>query len=826
MTKTTKGFALSFTAMGLALSAPAYAQGSDGAESSGDIIVTAQRTEERLQDVPISITVFNQEKLDNNNILNAKDIATYTPGVYAQTRFGNDTTTYTIRGFAQEQRTTATVGTYFAEVIAPRGNGISQGGDGASPGSLFDLQNVQVLKGPQGTLFGRNTTGGAVLLVPAKPKDRFEGYVEGTAGNLNRWRIQGVLNVPLSDTLRVRLGVDKHKRDGYIQNIGLPAKHNKDMGSIDILALRGSLVWDITPDIENYTIVSYSESKSSGAIPLIKNVFTTTDAAGCTGLPTCRLSFGGLASLQASREAATGNWWTGTNSNPLGEAYFEELRIINRTAITIGDITLTNIFGYSELKGNNAVDAFGLNVRTGTDPNAQSSYFSFVPIAANPDHGLTANQRSVVEELRLSGTHGALNWQAGAYFERSSPMDFTGTFTVTAGSCTDLLTFRCANSTGGTISSNKIWFTSIGIYGQGTYDFNEKLSLTAGIRWTQDKTRALYSNGRVRFDAANAWANNTFECGFPGINDSPPGTPIRFANTAENRLTKCLVSAETRTSAPTWTLNLQYKPNTDVMVYGKWSRGYRQGSVMVAAPPGLEPYDKETVDLFEIGAKTKWRGSVPGSFNIAAFYNDFRGQQIQAGISSLDLAVQTTAIINAGKSETYGIEADVMVEPADWLRLEAAYSYNHTKLKSAVFPDLTSRGFIVRELELGGPIPLSVPHAFNGTVTFRLPLPDSVGKVSVSGTLVHMSSFRAVADGTAGTGFGILPKRTFGNVNVNWKNVGGMPIDAAFYVTNITNEKMFTHINEQSTNGLIAYSVDEPRQWGFRLKYRFGGLAD
>ncbi|MGE3690856.1 MAG: TonB-dependent receptor [Novosphingobium sp.] len=841
-----KSALLAATVLSMSYALPAYAQGtgSEDAESNGDIIVTAQRTEQRLQDVPISITVFSQEKLDNNNILSAKDIATYTPGVYAQTRFGNDTTTYTIRGFAQEQRTTATVGTYFAEVVAPRGNGVSQGGDGASPGALFDLQNVQVLKGPQGTLFGRNTTGGAVLLVPVKPKDSFEGYIEGTAGALNRWRIQGVLNVPLSDTLRVRLGIDRHKRDGYIKNIGIKPLHDDDFGSIDILALRGSVVWDITPDIENYLIATYSKSQSSGATPLIKCITRTITATGLTSACNDTTSpglanknFTGLASAQVAREQATGDFWTGTGSNPFGEAFFEELRIINRTEFKISDsISLINLFGYSEIKGNNAVDAFGLNSPLVATPTVQNDYFSFVPINANPDFGLTANQRAVVEELRLTGTSDRFNWQAGFYFEKSSPKDFTGTMSPTAQRCTNINLFQCNSTAGGTssatISANKVWNESIAVFAQGTYELSDKFSVTAGLRWTQDKTRAEYINGRVFFNPANNWANNTFGCGFVGFTNPATGQPIpiegsqTFPNTRENRTSRCLLTASTKTSAPTWTINLEYKPTSDVLAYAKWSRGYRQGSVVPPAPPLLEAYDKESVDLFEIGAKTSWRGSVPGRFNIAAYYNDFRGQQIQAGINNAALTIQTTAIINAKSSETYGIEADLQIEPADWVKLEAAYSYNHTRLKDIAFPDLSSLGLIVRPLQLNSPIPLSVPHAFNGTVTFTLPVPESVGKISLSGTIVHMSSFRAVADAPGAVNTGILPKRTFGNININWKDVGGMPIDAAFYITNVTNEKMFTHINDQSNNGFISYSVDEPRQWGVRLKYRFGGLAD
>jgi len=279
------------------------------------------------------------------------------------------------------------------------------------------------------------------------------------------------------------------------------------------------------------------------------------------------------------------------------------------------------------------------------------------------------------------------------------------------------------------------------------------------------------------------------------------------------------------------------------MLYAKYSRGYRQGSVVPPSPPGLEGYDTERVAAFEVGAKTSWSGSVRGTFNVAAFYNKFKNQQLEAGINSVDgTTIQTTIIIPA-ESRIYGLEADLMIEPADWVRLEASYSYNNSKLQKFSSPDLSSDPnygsaagplqLIVRDLEVGGKLPLSVPHAFNATLTVKSPLPESVGDVELSGTVVHMSSFRAVADAPTdafpaggGTGTGVLPKRTFGNVNLTWKNIGGGPIDAVFYATNITNEKMLTHINDQSNRGFIAYSVDEPRQYGIRVKYRFGGLAD
>ena len=126
------------------------------------VVVTARRIDERLQDVPISITVFNQQQLSDHNVTFASDLATYTPSLSVDNQMGNDATAFSLRGFSQALQTTPTVGVMFADVVEPRGGAIARSGEGAGPGDLFDLQNVQVLKGPQGTLFGRNTTGGDV----------------------------------------------------------------------------------------------------------------------------------------------------------------------------------------------------------------------------------------------------------------------------------------------------------------------------------------------------------------------------------------------------------------------------------------------------------------------------------------------------------------------------------------------------------------------------------------------------------------------------------------------------------------------------------------
>ena len=176
-----------------------------------EIIVTARRVEERLQDVPISIQVFNQEQLDRHDITNASDLAQYTPSLSANTNFGTDETTFAIRGFNQDGGSPPSVGVYFADVVSPRGNGNGIPiGDGVNHGDFFDLANVQVLKGPQGTLFGLNTTGGAILFVPQKPTSEFGGY--GSSPMATTTCTTGAINLPISDTVRFRLAVDQMYR--------------------------------------------------------------------------------------------------------------------------------------------------------------------------------------------------------------------------------------------------------------------------------------------------------------------------------------------------------------------------------------------------------------------------------------------------------------------------------------------------------------------------------------------------------------------------------------------------------------------------------------
>ncbi|MET0240895.1 MAG: TonB-dependent receptor [Sphingobium sp.] len=807
---------LASTAISIAAATPALAQ-----DNSSDIIVTARRIEERLQDVPISITVFSQETLTNNNVQSAKDLATYTPGLTTNNRYGADNTTWTIRGFTQEQRTTSTVGTYFADVVAPRGSGATQGGDGAGPGQLFDLQNVQVLKGPQGTLFGRNSTGGAVLLVPRKPTDRLEGYVEGSIGDYDMWRGQGVLNLPVMDTLRLRFGVDRSKRDGYLKNAGRigAGPYGDAMGSVDYTALRLSAVADLTPDIENYTIASYSKSRSTGVIPKITKCYAANPCA------------------QVAREAAL-DFFTVSNPLPDAQSVAEQWQLINTTTWQASDsLTIKNIAAYGEFRGITNIDLFG-QYRPVVTPGTETTGNQVQPFALthNIANGYTNAQSSFVEELQFQGRpgDGKLIWQAGLYLELNEPLGRSGVQTATFTPCSNLATFDCRPGDGGLTSLGRIAYSTtrtsyrgMAAYAQASYDISDKLKFTAGIRYTADRVRSNFQIVDIRLNPAplGNYATCTNTPTFGAANTpSNPRRPI------DQRFDMCFQDSTVKTSAPTWLIGLDYKPLDDVLLYAKWSRGYRQGGVAAFGADRLQNYKDETVDTYEVGAKTSWRGALPGNFNIAGFYNDFRNQQIQLGFqcNPVSLCTQTTSILNVGSSELYGFEAEVGVRPFQGFRIDAAYAYLKTRILAVedATPAVVAAGLPfndIRPPKVGDVIPNAMPHKVNVTASYTLPLPESIGKISVGGTFVYQSSVRVVTDAVVGSNNGVLPNAKYGNVNVNWQDVAGLPVDAGFFMTNITNERIYLHANDQQTNGFVSNIIGEPRMYGFRLKYRFGG---
>ncbi|HEX8055145.1 MAG TPA: TonB-dependent receptor [Novosphingobium sp.] len=806
--------------LGTILSAPAFGQDrpQNTASDDSDIIVTARRSEERLQDVPISITVLSEEAIAKRNIYNANDLASYVPSLSLNSNFGPEKASFAIRGFVQEGKTAPSVGVYFADVVAPRANGGTTSGNGAGVGSMMDLQNVQVLKGPQGTLFGRNTTGGAILLVPAKPTNNLEGYVEGSIGDYDLRRVQAVLNAPLSETFRVRAAVDWNKRDGYL--------HNKSgigpdrLGDTNYIATRLSIVGDLTPDIENYTIFSYSRSNNHGVAP--KMIGCNNNFNPATDSPLVAV-LGPLSCAQIARQNARGDgFWDVESADPNQLERVEQWQVINTTTWRASDnLTIKNIASYAEYREKADFSLWGDNLLV---PGAGGLRLPTITIGLGAS-GYNSSQSTFTEELQFQGSAlgDALKWQAGAYLEISKPLGFSSSFAHIFLSCTNALTYQCSDPLGfGSISSTnyKDTFNNKGLYAQATYKLSDRFSVTGGIRYTMDKLTDINRNLNIYLVA-------------PGTQLFTCQNIIKFNNGAGGPLVvegpqsaRCENVFQTKSNRPTWLIDLDYKPADDMLLYAKWARGYRQGGIN-PNNLGIETWGPEKVDTYEVGAKTSFRGAVPGYFNIAAFYNNFRGQQLAVNSVVAPAYVNSVppiqAIVNAGKSRLWGVEVDASVRPFEGLRLDVSYAYLNTKLQEFTPPTPpVYYSSLLPTAQVGEPLSLSPKNRVTLTGTYTLPLDQSVGEVSFGATFTHTDANAAVSQIFSPFLYKVKASNLL-NLNVDWKSAMGGPIDLAFFMTNVTNEKLITFPSGSwQTFGADVGHTNMPRMFGFRARVNFG----
>jgi len=880
---------------GLAVSVPAFAQ--EAGDAAGDIIVTARRVEERLQDVPISMTVFSQEQLTQRNIAVATDLATYTPSLSVNQRYGPEKASFSIRGFIQDQSTAPTVGVYFAEVVGVRAQGGTTSGNSVGAGAFTDLENVQVLKGPQGTLFGRNTTGGAILLTPKRPNDNLEGYVEGTYGNYDQKRVQAAINIPLAETFKVRAAVERNSRDGYMKNVS--GIGPKDYNDVNYLYARLSVLAELTPDLENLTVFHYSDSDTNGYASKITgcaqpgiagSLFPLNTTAGTAGYSATRHLQATSCAIQLARQNARGDSLYEVevgNANPFLKV--KQWQAINTTTWKINDnLTLKNIMSYGEFKERANFDLGSSNfVVAGVDPSpfpgdtrlgflmtrvsprltttggapgglplfaaAGTVYQRIVLDTSNPN-GANSQQSTFTEELQLQGTamDGKLDFVLGGYIEMSRPLGLSSGRTGIFLNCSRPQDLACTNPLFfGSISESatRIKFDNNGIFGQATYNFTDQLALTGGIRYTMDKIKGMTQSTRASLSAAGR--PGAFQDPLSGVYITRQCTDsFRFVQVNIQDQSSCITRLTNKSNEPTWLINLDYKPTPDLLVYAKYARGYRQGG-MNFTNPGLELWEPEKLDSYEVGTKASFRGAISGYFNVAGFYNDLTDAQFFAALTPSAAGAAAgvaggAAIVNAGSARSYGIEVDAMAVLFDSLRLTAGYTYLNTKVKQVETAGVAGDGSVLGQLLVGTPFGVITPRVQKGSpfndspkhkltlgASYTLPLDESAGKITFGATFVHTSKYindgavpasvEAVPGAIQGIGLGITPPTDLLNLNLDWKGVAGTTIDLSLFATNVTKEKY--NVNSTgawSSAGVAEVLMNQPRFYGVRIRYNFG----
>ncbi len=793
-------------ALGLSMGNTAHAQTAPNAPVASEsdelqeVVVTARRVEERAEDVPVSMTVFDQRQLSDRNIVTAGDLAAYTPSMSVDNEFGQDVTSFSIRGFVQTLNTAPSVAVYFADAVVPRGGAVGEpAGSGVAPGSFFDLQNLEVLKGPQGTLFGRNTDGGAVLLVPKKPTAQFEGYVEGSYGNYADGGIQGVLNLPLGENVRLRLGVNHETRTGYLENIS--GIGPRDFANIDYTAARLSAVVDITPDIENYLIGTYNLSVNNGPLP--QQFACNPDTPGGGQVFACAPA---LAALQSARPYSV------ANDEPAPQSYLRQVQVIDTTTWRANDyLTVKNVANYGQLLTGLTSSLFGINLY-------DTSGVPLITTESNPAaaDGLTTDQYTWSDELQLQGSAFAnkLNWQAGGYIERSGPLgEITGSRSANYLTCSNYATLQCGGF--GLLDQQlaTIHFENLSAYAQATYAILDNLKATAGARYTDDKTTSTVG-------AVN-WGPAVFPTlpatGGPSLTSCAPQGNATLAG-------NCVQYYQQHSNSPTYTIDLEYNPVQDTMLYGKYSRGYRQGSVATFVAEGFHLFKPEYVNAFEIGEKTTLRGPVPGIVNASLFYNDFTNQQLLVGFTG-PAATPSSGIVNAGTSHIYGGEFEVSITPWKPLTFGLSYTYLATKLISSSFtasqlPASSGYTQITLPTAPGGPLPYSPKNKGSAYANFRLPVPESLGSVTFGTVFTYTSGLLV----SAGDPLANLSPYALLNLNLAWDSIARSPIDLELFSTNVTDRLYDNNVTQiyATPLGVESRFIGEPRMYGARVRVHFG----
>lgn len=667
MFKHNAGLASALTVLAILNSTTALAQVAEdeaAASAGSDIIVTAQRRSETLERTPVAISVLSGDTLAKQAIVTEADLQAATPGLTIRAGYNSNQLNYALRGQSLDAFSDTRPG------VLPYFNEIQLDGVGGGSSAFYDLQSIQVLKGPQGTLFGRNSTGGAVLFTSVKPDDTFGGYVSGRLGNYKSRQLEGALNVPLAgDTVLARVAGFYEKRDGYQKNLFT----GKRAGNVDRYGLRGSLTLNLSDTIKNDLVVDYLHSNGNslsglidsleptGLIPLIAltnfgnqpqynfliNAFTG-GAAGCNATTNnCAAKFaaanpkldpGGIASFLATQKAR-GPYKIESD----GPARYRGRNIIvsNITSIDVGaDTKLRNIVGYTYLKNGIAGDIDG----------------SAFPIDDNGSGGKNDNTRQYSEELQLVGKAlgGNLDYVIGGFISHETNVNVT---------TSRLLQFPPLGLV--TNYNKRTTRDMYAGYGQGTYNLSEAtglegLGITIGARYTHEK---------IRFETLPA--DTAFQ--------EPPALRATFDFDQQKSYGNV-----------SWTLGIQEQINPGLLVYVASRRSYKNGGyngiqnpVPLPGSQGGNGYARETLTDAEIGLKYRGQvGSIPTQFNIAGYQSWIKdGQRVAYTLLGSNPAAVT---VNVPRSKVTGFEFDGSIRPTSWFTLGGSLNYTDARFTDSL----------------------------------------------------------------------------------------------------------------------------------------------
>jgi iron complex outermembrane receptor protein len=622
----------------------AHAQQATAEPGIEEVVVTAQRREEKLQDVGISVTALGPAALTNLNITIATDITKAVPSL-KMNAYSSSQVVFNIRGVSQNDygdQQEPPVAVYQDDSYASSINLASF--------PVFDLARVEVLRGPQGTLFGRNATGGAIQFVSNRPTKDFQGYGTATFGSFNQFIVEGAVSGPFSDTVQARVAAISNQDDGYIKAV---APATQDRGGNDHYAVRGQLAWQPSDTIDLNLLVRYlkANKETQAGLYSFQPACPNDQFQGEFTRPNQSCGFWGTG----PGEAGTG--WRNDAITPSrgGDPWKtqETQRSYVDREITgatlhfdwdIGDLHLVSITDYQKgkkfyLEGGDGSPVDGVLFYQGSDLKQYS------------------------EELRLSATTGSHTWVAGVYGMKVDG-DYTGKFATP---------FYGYDPTVEMMQKTTSW----AIFAQDEWQFADAWKLIAGARyWSDDREGGYYGTAPE----------------VPGL--SAPVTII-FNKREVSPLGSSITPGDATRSFDGVTARVQvdWKPTDALLWYLSYNRGSKSGGFTFSTGTPYDPdgsqavprafleglyFKPETLDAYELGMKATLGGTT--TLNMSAFYYDYKDYQAFAQYGP----IQT--VVNLDAHET-GLEAELASHPLTGLTLQLGLSYLDSTVNNVVLPD-------------------------------------------------------------------------------------------------------------------------------------------
>jgi iron complex outermembrane receptor protein len=809
------GFAGVAALLALAEGAPTFAaaasasdQAAASAAPSGtalqEVIVTARRRAESIEKVPATITALSGQALVQQGIHTEGDLQLAVPGLMIRTGNTNQVLNYTIRGESLDQYSGSAPGVQAYVDEAPIASN--------TPSAFYDLGGVQVLKGPQGTLFGRNSTGGAVLFQTQQPTNNFGGYVSVQYGNLDKLITEGAINLPIiKDKVLLRLAASYQQGGAFVHNL----YDGRTLGDTDGFSGRATLLLRPVDKLTNVTTVQFGHLYGTPTAYALRSV----DACGapnegnasCTFEPT---SFGwdsfinslenapnksprsppyfvyagGMSGLQAF--IASQPRYTADEPGPW-KAKTISAFVANTTTYEVSpSITLKNIFGYNRVNGGSQYsDAtpYGL-LSIGGSLNSMGT-------EAGIDQYSEINERVISDELQLQGKafDDRLTYIVGFFYDDdentlNSPINVN----IYLGAPIGFINFPLRYHS---IADTK----SYAVFSQATYAITDKLNITGGVRGT--------------------WADlNQYQAPDSG-NYHVPGYDQNPLHASQ--------------SNPSWTFSLDYHFTPEVMGYVTTRGSWRVGGYTVAGAPLGDTvltttcppqfggavcgnyFLPETTKDVEVGVKFNGRvADIPLQLNVDGYYSWIDDIQKTAYTNVIvnGIPTETSNTYNVPESEIRGIEADFQARPAPWLRLGGSISYADAEFSAESIQQYKVSPF--------GDLP---KYSGSVYVDFIAAVKDNAGTLDLHVDYYGQSSFWPTSLGNFNEPNAKIPGYGLVNMRLDWTDpLGAKGLTVSGFVKNLGDKLYFT-------GGSASEVVQEtevgnwgmPRTYGFVLRYDF-----